>query len=1096
MKPVLIALLTVLCGLSTAATAAEPSLPQRQVITERLNALDKQDTLSETEQSRRNALRDTLKFLDEIDANRSRLQQVQRAQREAPAQLEAARQELAAFVPYDAADEDLSGTDIRTLVTRLTGSLDQLENLQETLAQTSSELINYQTLPEQTQTTLRQALQRQEQIRRRLGRSSSDEEAPSEAQRNALLTEQQALETRAELYQRQLWSSDVLSRLAATRQQLLQRQIQSQELRIEHLQETLNSERMARTEDLIDEAQAQIPAQLESHPVLQDIAERNREVSAQIQQLSADTNEIIRRNIRVRTQLDRLRQTQRNLDEQIELLRGSLILSRILYETQKQLPVVEVDNRLLERIKDIRLQQFQLGQRRSDVLAPAEHARQRLSGAQVPDDVDPATLQAATTQLLRIQGELLTQLDAELSRFLNIAIGLQVTQEQLKSLATSVRSSVRESSFWMPSNQKLDLSWWKQLPSALPDQVRNWAGVPKNTFSSWWPSLPAGLPLTLLAILLLVRRHHWKQQLQAIDADIGRVHHDSQSHTPRAVLLSLLLEAPVPLLLMAASLVGWQAQGLLLVSASLLWRLALLWLVFALCLRLLRKQGIAERHFHWPQQNCQRSRFWLILFALSLLAPITLSSIEAHQPERLPENIVAMLALLLSMPVTAVALAKLTRAYPGKTADALVRKLAAVLVALLPLALVAGTLAGYFYSAVKLSGRLIESFYLLLLWSLISHTAQRGLAVAARRLEFKRIQARVQAHSEKTEDASDVAAEAPPLDLDKVNQQSLRMLHLGLLMTFAVVFYLVWSDLLGTIGYLDNITLWQTSTGEGDAMQWQSISLGDMVTGLLTLVITLMLARNLPGLLEVLILSRLTLRPGSAYAITTLLSYVITTIGVMMALSSIGFAWSKLQWLVAALGVGLGFGLQEIFANFVSGLIILFERPARIGDVITIGDLSGTVSRIRIRATTITDFERKEIIIPNKSFVTDRLINWSLTDSITRITITVGFAYGSDLDKARQVLLQAARENSRVLPEPEPQALFLSFGASTLDHELRVHVKEVMDRIPATDELNRRIDALCHEHGLEIAFSQLDIHIRSNDGQQACLTPPSDADPA
>ena len=110
----------------------------------------------------------------------------------------------------------------------------------------------------------------------------------------------------------------------------------------------------------------------------------------------------------------------------------------------------------------------------------------------------------------------------------------------------------------------------------------------------------------------------------------------------------------------------------------------------------------------------------------------------------------------------------------------------------------------------------------------------------------------------------------------------------------------------------------------------------------------------------------------------------------------------KLQWLAAGLTVGLGFGLQEIFANFVSGLIILFERPIRIGDTITIGTFSGSVSKIRIRATTITDFDRKEVIIPNKAFVTERLINWSLSDTITRVLIKVGVAYGSDLDKVKR----------------------------------------------------------------------------------------------
>lgn len=139
----------------------------------------------------------------------------------------------------------------------------------------------------------------------------------------------------------------------------------------------------------------------------------------------------------------------------------------------------------------------------------------------------------------------------------------------------------------------------------------------------------------------------------------------------------------------------------------------------------------------------------------------------------------------------------------------------------------------------------------------------------------------------------------------------------------------------------------------------------------------------------------------------------------------------KLQWLAAALSVGLGFGLQEIFGNFVSGLIILFERPVRIGDTVTIGTFSGTVSKIRIRATTITDFDRKEVIIPNKAFVTERLINWSLSDTVTRVVIRLGVAYGSDLDKVKEVLLKAAHDHPKVMQEPAPAVFFTTFGAST-----------------------------------------------------------------
>ncbi|MEQ9508006.1 MAG: mechanosensitive ion channel, partial [Alloalcanivorax xenomutans] len=270
--------------------------------------------------------------------------------------------------------------------------------------------------------------------------------------------------------------------------------------------------------------------------------------------------------------------------------------------------------------------------------------------------------------------------------------------------------------------------------------------------------------------------------------------------------------------------------------------------------------------------------------------------------------------------------------------------------------------------------------------------------------------------------------------------------------------------------------------GSGSTLTQVPISLGDVMFALAATVVTLMLALNLPGLLEVLLLSRMNLKQGSSYATTTLLSYVIIALGVMVVLGSLGLTWNKLQWLVAALGVGLGFGLQQIFANFVSGIIILFERPIRIGDVITIGTLSGTVSRVRVRATTVIDFDRKEIIIPNQTFVTEQLINWSLSDTVTRLIITVGFAYGSDLNTCREILQTVARDHPKVMKDPEPMILFMGFGASTLDHELRVYVKEIGDRLSTTDELNRRIDQLCREKGVEIAFSQMDIHIRSING--------------
>ena len=145
---------------------------------------------------------------------------------------------------------------------------------------------------------------------------------------------------------------------------------------------------------------------------------------------------------------------------------------------------------------------------------------------------------------------------------------------------------------------------------------------------------------------------------------------------------------------------------------------------------------------------------------------------------------------------------------------------------------------------------------------------------------------------------------------------------------------------------------------------------------------------------------------------------LLSAIGLTAAFNAVLVQWSDIQWLVAAMSVGLGFGLQEIFANFVSGVILLFERPIRVGDIVTLGDKTGVVNRIRMRATTIVDWDRKEYIVPNKDLVTERLLNWTLTDQMNRIEIILSVSHGADTERACTLLLEAAAEQPHLLPEP------------------------------------------------------------------------------
>jgi potassium efflux system protein len=202
---------------------------------------------------------------------------------------------------------------------------------------------------------------------------------------------------------------------------------------------------------------------------------------------------------------------------------------------------------------------------------------------------------------------------------------------------------------------------------------------------------------------------------------------------------------------------------------------------------------------------------------------------------------------------------------------------------------------------------------------------------------------------------------------------------------------------------------------------------------------------------------------------------------VVAVLNIVGWKWSQIQWLVAALSVGLGFGLQEIVANFVSGLVILFERPVRVGDTVTVGELTGTVSRVRIRATTITDWDRKEIIVPNKSFITEQVINWTLSDPITRIVIPVGISYGSDVQLAHRVMEETLLAMPLVLDDPPPKVYFVGFGESSLNFRLNVYSRELADRLPLTHAVHEQLLGALRKNGIEIPFPQRDLHVRSVD---------------
>jgi len=576
--------------------------------------------------------------------------------------------------------------------------------------------------------------------------------------------------------------------------------------------------------------------------------------------------------------------------------------------------------------------------------------------------------------------------------------------------------------------------------------------------------------------------------------------------TAKAILLSLLLSAPWPLLFL---FIGSQLQQAGSNPQSFADSLGLGFLVAARYLyplevirQVCRAGGLAEKHFEWPQKTTfliRRHLRWLIDLGLPTA---TVCAVLFNLGEDRYEHSLGRLCFAILMMVCSIFLATVFRPsqgvfsdylrdHPGGWADRL-RYVWYFGLTLGPLLLCFNSLSGYHYTALRLSMLWHTTLVTLVGLFLLYQIMRRWLLLSRRKIMTD--QARQRLEIVQNREFSSAIGSSPSmlgsesgdqerarsdkqLDLAEINAQTLR-LSVSVLVVVAILWIgYIWSGVLPAVNVLNTITLWTVQgASPTDKMP---ITLASLLWAIPIIVLTFVGARNLPGLLEIALLQQLPFQNSVRYAISTLSRYAILMLGITLTFNTMGVRWVSIQWLVAALGVGLGFGLQEIFANFVSGLILLFEQPIRVGDVITIGDTTGSVSRIRMRATTITNWDRQELIIPNKDLITGRLLNWTLSDSTNRVVITVGVAYSSDTERACRLITEICDAHENVLKDPPPTAHFDTFGESTIEIKIRLFLDNLEMRVQTRHELQTQIHRRFIDEGIDIAFPQRDLHIRS-----------------
>lgn len=296
----------------------------------------------------------------------------------------------------------------------------------------------------------------------------------------------------------------------------------------------------------------------------------------------------------------------------------------------------------------------------------------------------------------------------------------------------------------------------------------------------------------------------------------------------------------------------------------------------------------------------------------------------------------------------------------------------------------------------------------------------------------------------------------------------------------SVVVFFAFSGMMATWGFFDN-TLQAASSimNFGFVFQNARITIGSIVWAVIVFYLILCASWTIRTMLETDFYPRQNIESGVGISINRLIYYSFVCVAIIASMGILGISYQSFMVVIGALGVGIGFGLQNIVNNFASGLILLFERSIKVGDIVVVGGIWGTVKNLGLRATVIQTFANAEMIVPNSDLVASTVNNWTMSNKRTRFSIKVGVAYGTDPKRVKQILLELAKAHKNVLVDPAPSVVFTEFGDSSLNFELRCWVSDIKDHWSTQDDLMYEIDKKFKENNIEIPFPQRDLYIKS-----------------
>ncbi len=1113
--PLLFLLLTFTLG-STAVWAknAPPDAGQESAIFEinkdtlkaKIEAINTRGGLDEATKSKLLSLyQATEDNLANIEKFKAQATEFKAALKQAPEQTKKLQKELEQVQSKVAKQkpEDFSRIPVEELEQRLILEKGKVSNLDEQIKKFENELAVQNSRPQLIREEMLAARQDLEAAQKRLEVSATKAAAKLEAEARLaqLKTLIDSRTVELKMLDVEAISNPVRVELLKARFQLLDSQkaaLNPVVAAIEALTFDLRQQEAKQMQDALSLAEKAVAGK---HVLIQDGTRENIQYSRDLQDINAKIEQYSEQKAKVEGQTVEIETDFKSAEKKITLAGLSPALGKILREQRRNLSIedeFEEQSQIIQNETAVTsLAQFKVEdklKRLADVDAELKNMMQQRVDQTLPLD-QRMMIQAELRVLLNNQKEFLNKLLAAYTTYLRTLGDFDFSRQQMKTQAGKFAGYLDERLLWVPSSEPVNLAYIAELYHSTQWLLSpfNWMTAIKDAVKLALRHLFLSFVAILCLVVLQLSRKRAKLLLAAISDKT-----DSFYDTLRALIYTLIVVLPLPLLL---NYLGWLLSGRTQIAdftravGEGLQGAALPLFLLQFFYRLFAVDGLARKHFQW-QNNIVSLLHTQIAWIRFIVVPgvFIISSTGASKFSAHSDSIgrLALIIIMLAMAVFAWRALKpsdgVLQGYIYKNPGGWVAKLRYIWYSApisIPLVIIGFAVSGYYLSALELQQKLIVSLRLVFLTILIHALVYRWLTLVNRQLAIVNARQRRKAaallaekHPAGAEDPI-LPIDEQQIDIPKINAQTIKLLNVFIGFTLVIGFWMIWKNILPAFSFLDRIVLWQHLVSADNQESYQPITLTNLLLAGLYAFIAVVSIRNFSGVMELLVFRRWSIEAGGRYAVNQLAKYVLFSIGFISMANELGGSWSQVQWLVAALSVGLGFGLQEIFANMVSGIILLFERPIRIGDTVTIGSVTGKVSRIQMRATTLIDLDQKDLIVPNKNFITSQLTNWTLSDPITRVVIHVGIAYGSDIELAHKVMIDAVSSTPMVLTEPQPSVLLVGFGDSSLSFSICIFVSELVNRLQVTHDLHVRLEKALREHKIEIPFPQRDIRVRS-----------------